>query len=119
MARERINSEKCYFCPRRADIEAHHIVPKRFNGSDQRENLVGVCERCHAKLERLYDKRFYEKLGIADETGERYVHFECTRYDCDERADEKVYVAGHVVWYCNDHAKREWDSRPHLRVVSE
>lgn len=75
--REKVDLSACHFCAKVNDIEVHHIVPQRFNGSDARENLVAVCDRCHEKLEALYDKRFYESLGIEDESGERELHFTC------------------------------------------
>lgn len=83
----------------------HHIVPQRFNGSDTRENLVPVCERCHKKLEALYDARFYDALGIDDETGERESHIRCD-YNCDEMADFKCDFGGGVGYYCTDHAAK-------------
>ena len=56
----------CYFChePDTHLLETHHIVPKRFGGSDDAENLVRVCPNCHERLERLYDGRFYDALGV-------------------------------------------------------
>lgn len=108
--REKINTDGCYFCARTTDIEVHHIVPQRFNGSDKRENLVGVCERCHKKLEGLYGKRFYEKLGIADDKGERSAHFECSLSDCGNRAVVKCAERGYSgAWYCLHCATRLYD----------
>lgn len=54
----------CYFClsEERQILEEHHIVPRRFDGSDDDENLVRVCPTCHQKLERLYSGRFYREL---------------------------------------------------------
>jgi hypothetical protein len=97
--RKKIDTDKCYFCPKRIDIEVHHIVPQRFNGTDKQENLVALCDRCHKKLERLYDKRFYQRLGIKDTKGVRKNHFECLT--CDSRADVKVAKVGmEPDWYC-------------------
>jgi len=66
-------SESCYFCREDgpAALETHHIVPRRHNGSDREKNLVTVCANCHRKLEALYDKRFYEVLGVeaAEDSG--------------------------------------------------
>lgn len=59
--------DDCYFC--RDDchvLEEHHIVPERHGGSDADRNKVALCPTCHAKLERLYDRRFYQSLGIGD-----------------------------------------------------
>ena len=58
-------SDGCYFCGGGADVlEKHHIVPRRHGGSDAEENLVDLCPTCHERLERLYDKRFYDRLGV-------------------------------------------------------
>jgi len=56
-------ADKCYFCSETECLEEHHIVPKRYEGSDCDENLVQVCPTCHRKLERIYNERFYENLG--------------------------------------------------------
>lgn len=108
---DKIDDSGCYFCARQTDIEAHHIVPQRFNGSDSRENLVGVCERCHKKLERLYDKRFYEQLGITDEQGERHHHYPCA-WCGDEQVDCKVeFKDGNTEWICLNCATRSVGGR--------
>jgi len=62
----------CYFClsEERQILEEHHIVPRRFDGSDDDENLVRVCPTCHQKLERLYDSRFYDGLGVENSDSE-------------------------------------------------
>ncbi len=59
----------CYFCHNEHTelLETHHIVPRRFNGSDDPKNLVSVCPNCHRKLERLYNKRFYDTVETAVE----------------------------------------------------
>ena len=36
----------------------------RFKLDDDAENLVRVCPNCHERLERLYDGRFYDALGV-------------------------------------------------------
>lgn len=114
--------ERCHFCPRQNELQEHHIVPDRFEGRDTRENIVCVCERCHKKLERLYDKRFYERLGIADETGERYQHFECEMADCSDRADAKMYgsiAGGWAAWYCIRCATEQTLRQQHTKVVKD
>lgn len=45
------------------NLERHHIVPRKFGGSDRSENLVTLCPTCHQAIEKLYNKRFYENLG--------------------------------------------------------
>lgn len=58
--------QDCYFCHEQDThiLEVHHIVPRRHGGSDNPANLVTVCPNCHERLERLYDARFYQLLGI-------------------------------------------------------
>jgi hypothetical protein len=58
--------ETCYFCHETDThiLETHHIVPVRHGGADDPENLVRVCPTCHERLERLYDGRFYDTLGV-------------------------------------------------------
>jgi hypothetical protein len=58
----------CYFCLSEETevLEDHHIVPRRFGGSDEDENMVRLCPTCHRKIERLYDSRFYEEIGVED-----------------------------------------------------
>ena len=54
----------CYFCDETERLEQHHIVPRRFGGSDASENMVEVCPTCHSKLEHLYNSRFYKNIGV-------------------------------------------------------
>lgn len=56
----------CYFCNENNEhmLEEHHVVPRRFGGSDADENLVTVCASCHNGLESLYDSRFYDELDV-------------------------------------------------------
>ena len=59
------NRATCYFCLSEETevLQEHHIVPRRFDGSDSTKNLVRLCPTCHEKIERLYDSRFYEELN--------------------------------------------------------
>jgi len=57
--------DSCFFCQESQVLHTHHIVPRRFDGSDDDENLVTVCPNCHSKLEDLYNKRFYKELAVA------------------------------------------------------
>lgn len=112
--RSKVDTSECHFCPRKDSVEVHHVVPRRFEGMDRRDNLVAVCERCHKKLEALYDKRFYEKLGIEDEKGSRESHIECLKHDCSNRADFRARSVQHTSrhYYCIEHAAErleDWD----------
>lgn len=59
----------CYFCGSEGPIETHHIAPQQFDGSDDESNLVDLCPTCHERLERLYDKSFYQELGLEPSDG--------------------------------------------------
>jgi len=63
------NRESCYICgePVGHLLETHHIVPRRYDGSDNVENLVDLCPSCHQALEKIYDERFYDRLQNAFE----------------------------------------------------
>ena len=64
---DQTNRESCYICgePVGHLLETHHIVPRRHGGSDNVENLVDLCPSCHQALEKIYDKRFYNRLKNA------------------------------------------------------
>jgi len=57
--------ESCYFCGSEEQIESHHILPQRFGGPDDDENLVDVCRDCHEKIEKVYDQSFWSKIEIS------------------------------------------------------
>ena len=40
---------RCQECGYYKHLEVHHIVPKCKGGSDEPENLITYCQRCHAK----------------------------------------------------------------------
>jgi hypothetical protein len=57
---------RCYICGNDNPnvLEEHHIVPRRHGGEDTDENLITLCANCHRSIERIYDKRFYQQLGV-------------------------------------------------------
>lgn len=63
-------TSKCFICgdERENSLEEHHIVPRRFGGSDRDENLVTLCASCHSAIEKIYDDSFYERLGVSKPT---------------------------------------------------
>lgn len=101
-----VRAEQCYFCPTRHNLHTHHIVPQRMNGSDRRENLVIVCERCHKKLESLYDKRFYERLGLSDDRGKERSHYACHFPDCTNAGVVQTEGVRPDLWRCEIHAAK-------------
>jgi hypothetical protein len=46
-----LNTKDAKAYPKRK-IQAHHVVPRRFGGSDELSNLVTLCMSCHHKRER-------------------------------------------------------------------
>jgi len=57
--------ENCMFCGEGGNIERHHIIPKRYGGSDSDGNLIPVCQSCHQTLESVYDDDFFVSLNTA------------------------------------------------------
>ena len=86
----------CKFCEENDPdaLEEHHIVPRRYNGSDKEENIVKVCASCHRKLESLYNNRFYEKVQDKE--------YECPYCGMPHRGfeDHKEHTM-----QCNEHEK--------------
>jgi hypothetical protein len=73
---------ECHFCDESEALDTHHIVPRRYGGSDRGENLVTVCPNCHRKLETLYDERFYTTLGISEgDVSPSRVYFDVDLHD--------------------------------------
>jgi predicted XRE-type DNA-binding protein len=59
-------SNRCQICGdvRPRSLEEHHILPRRFGGSDHEANLITLCASCHRALESIYDKRFWSSVGV-------------------------------------------------------
>lgn len=55
---------KCYICGAPLDV-IHHVIPQSLGGLDHKENYVGLCGNCHARLHAFYcqeaQKQSYEK----------------------------------------------------------
>jgi hypothetical protein len=95
---------ECYFCDSTESIEEHHILPKRFDGSDADVNTVNVCHDCHWKLERLYNSDFWEALGIDDPRATKESHIRCHINGCNEQAEHTVHLSnGKVARRCAEH----------------
>jgi len=103
-----IDRDGCYICDGgNADVlERHHIVPRRFGGSDSAENLVDLCPSCHEVLERLYDKRFYDVLGVSKE--EKDFDYLCVEAECCAHATQK-FTGVQDVFCCDEHATCDYD----------
>lgn len=98
------NQNQCFICgdQRQNSLEQHHIVPQRFDGSDDDQNLVTLCASCHAAIEKLYDRRFYDKLGVEKPRGPG----RCELDDCTATADARLDNHGDGLWVCTDHSEK-------------
>ena len=55
------NGKRCELCGSTWNCEIHHIIPVCLGGTDDDDNLVVVCGRCHT---RLTPKRILTKIGL-------------------------------------------------------
>ena len=130
----REGKDPCYFCESCEDVQTHHIVPDRFNGSESESNKVDLCHDCHWKLERLYNVEFWNAIGIDDPRSSRETHLVCEMLECNEQAAVKYFVHGEVgevtsasIWVCGDCAddpfglpqKNAWSLQKDLREVGD
>lgn len=53
--------QMCELCGEKRGLEVHHKIPCVCGGSNDAENLIVLCEQCHAKLT---PKKELTKLGI-------------------------------------------------------
>lgn len=53
LERDRYECQHCGAENPVATLEVHHIIPVRLNGSDELENLIVLCQRCHNSLHYL------------------------------------------------------------------
>jgi len=89
--------DQCYFCDEFRVLEEHHIVPRRHGGLDNAENIVTVCPTCHQKLERLYDTRFFKKIGVGSGYTSEPDDNQEELTDADKTND--YYIPEQVQWF--------------------
>lgn len=55
---------QCYICGfgQSGLLDTHHIIPRRFGGTDANVNLVDLCPTCHRAIESIYDAAFWERI---------------------------------------------------------
>lgn len=67
---------KCMECRKsNGKLEAHHIKPRRLNGSNTLGNLITLCEKCHQKTEgreEEYMDRYFSLLNSSDNKNLNY-----------------------------------------------
>ena len=108
MINETMTTTTCYFCDATEEIEEHHILPQRFDGSDLPTNTVELCHDCHWKLERLYNKEFWNAIGVDDPRAAKESHLTCSYHGCIENAVGRFETrSGLFVHRCEDHKPSE------------
>lgn len=56
-------SKECQVCGHHFPnaMNRHHLIPRRYGGSDDDDNVVTLCANCHTAIEQLYNRSFWEK----------------------------------------------------------
>jgi hypothetical protein len=78
------DGEQCQVCgDRRGDLycvpHTHHIIPRSRGGPDNQENLITLCDLCHAVVTRRWHKPWFGEL-----TEERKQQLEVARQEFNE-----------------------------------
>jgi len=58
-------TEECEICGQHYPnaMNQHHLIPKRYGGSNSDDNLIVLCANCHSAIEQIYDRSFWEKAN--------------------------------------------------------
>ena len=40
----------------------HHIIPRKYGGTDDKENIIYLCTTCHADIHALYNRFAIEEI---------------------------------------------------------
>ena len=106
----------CYICGHgNTDvIQRHHIIPRRYDGTDETRNIVNLCPTCHDAIERIYDDSFFEDLGVEKiDTGTELVDValqeECQWRTCSAEASHRLEGGGHELHVCEGHRECQWE----------
>lgn len=82
-----------------AALEVHHIVPVRLNGSDELDNLITLCCRCHKSLHVLGDGPEYPVDVLEAAEGEEIGENPLNSRQIDARYKDNTPV---------DYSQEEW-----------
>jgi len=84
-------------------MEEHHILPRRYGGTDDEGNLVTLCASCHRAVESIYDEEFWQAAGIKEsallDTVAEFVD-DCVAVDPDYGPVPKKEVYGEYQKWC-------------------
>ena len=89
---------KCELCGSKRGLEAHHIIPVCVGGDNTEENLICLCQNCHARLTprsklcKIGLDRYIGKIKIAEVIMNVHNHFYSK---CLERSEgiEEIFDA--------------------------
>jgi len=58
-------TEDCEICGQHYPnaMHYHHLIPRRYGGSNSDDNLILLCANCHGAIEQIYDRSFWEKAN--------------------------------------------------------
>lgn len=77
---------RCELCGSKRGLEAHHIIPVVCGGDDCEDNLICVCQCCHA---RLTPRAILTRFGIQKVQHDPKREFKLALYDKIEELCEK------------------------------
>jgi len=102
-----MDERNCQICGegRPRSMETHHIIPRRYGGSDDVENLVTLCANCHRAVESIYSNDRWESVGASKDgtdtkknqrpdKGSKYLLFDLVKMlrEVDKRRNPSVDV---------------------------
>lgn len=100
------DNDVCYICGHGNPdtLEEHHIIPRRYDGSDASRNLVDLCPSCHSTLERIYDDAFFGELGVT-KTNQSQYNIQCEWGTCTSTDTHKIESSSHSKFVCDGHRR--------------
>lgn len=59
-----LKEEECLRCGITTSLEVHHIKPRIFGGTNEANNLMLLCHKCHYEYEQITKKFWYPKMNV-------------------------------------------------------
>lgn len=105
---------RCFICgeDNPSVLQQHHAVPRRYGGEDTEANLYWLCANCHQAVEKIYNDKFYQKIGVKKRKPTPGVSTLPPEFidDCLERSDgwvEKEKLRKTYAKYTREHGYEE------------
>ena len=101
----------CYICGHGNPdvIQGHHIIPRRYDGTDEGRNIVDLCPSCHDAIERIYDDSFFEELGVEKVSRTDGRSVQCGHPGCTSEETYHFETETHDIWLCEGHRRCAFD----------